>query len=526
MANKNLFKTVAGKLLPKTDALNEHRAPAYALSPKAQLAQYAATGCLNHTFYADAGEQLAKVLELCRTLDAEFIAKTAIYARERGFMKDMPALLCAVLSVKDVKTLARVFPRVIDNGKMLRNFVQIMRSGSVGRKSLGTAPKRLINDWFARRSDEAIFKDSVGQAPSLADVVKMIHPKPSTASRAALYGYFIGREFDATALPPIVRQYERFKAGEALDTPNVPFQMLTSLPLSAKDWAGIARTAPWQMTRMNLNTFARHGVFNEPGLSELIADRLRDERAIRKARVFPYQLLAAYLNVQSQGGNQIPHVVREALQDAMEIAIGNVPNVEGKVYVFPDISGSMHSPVTGHRKGATSSVRCIDIAALVAAAVLRRNPRAKVIPFESKALEISLNPRDSVMTNAEKLASLPCGGTNCSAPLALLNQRKAQGDMIIYVSDNESWVDAPHYGRFGGSATETMKQWAEFKQRSPQARMVCIDIQPYGTIQAQERADILNVGGFSDQVFELTAEFAAGRLSDDHWVGVIEAIAL
>src|SRR5215475_384030 len=209
MANKNLFKTVAGKLLPKTDALNEHLAPAYALSPKAQLAQYAATGCLNHTFYADADEQIAKVIELCKGLDAEFIAKTAIYAREGGFMKDMPALLCAVLSVKDVKTLARVFPRVIDNGKMLRNFVQILRSGAVGRKSLGTAPKRLINDWFAARSDEAIFKDSVGQAPSLGDVVKMIHPKPATASRAALYGYFIGREFDVSALPPIAWEYER-----------------------------------------------------------------------------------------------------------------------------------------------------------------------------------------------------------------------------------------------------------------------------------------------------------------------------
>jgi len=69
------------------------------------------------------------VLELCADIDAEFIAKTAVFCRERGFMKDMPALLCAVLSVKDRELLARVFPRVIDNAKMLRNFVQIMRSG-------------------------------------------------------------------------------------------------------------------------------------------------------------------------------------------------------------------------------------------------------------------------------------------------------------------------------------------------------------------------------------------------------------
>ena|SRR6266699_3858700 len=101
MANKILFKSLIGKLMPTTDALNEERAPAYALSPKHQLALYAATGCLNTTFYASADEQLARVLELRAEIDAEFIAKTAVFCRERSFMKDMPALLCAVLSVKD-----------------------------------------------------------------------------------------------------------------------------------------------------------------------------------------------------------------------------------------------------------------------------------------------------------------------------------------------------------------------------------------------------------------------------------------
>jgi len=37
MANKNLFKTIAGLLLPATDALNEERAPAYKLSAKHAL---------------------------------------------------------------------------------------------------------------------------------------------------------------------------------------------------------------------------------------------------------------------------------------------------------------------------------------------------------------------------------------------------------------------------------------------------------------------------------------------------------
>ena len=42
----------------------------------------------------------------------------------------------------------------------------------------------------------------------------------------------------------------------------------------------------------------------------------------------------------------------------------------------------------------------------------------------------------------------------------------------------------------------------------------------------RKNADILNVGGFSDQVFTLLAEFAGGTLSTDHWVGVIERVEI
>jgi 60 kDa SS-A/Ro ribonucleoprotein len=305
--------------------------------------------------------------------------------------------------------------------------------------------------------------------------------------------------------------------------PDVPFQMLTSQKLTNEDWKAIARNSPWHATRMNLNTFARHSVFEDAELVRAIAVRLRDENAIQRARVFPYQLLMAF----TQASKDLPAEVRDALQNAMEIATRNVPTLdELGVYVFPDVSGSMRSPITGVRKGATSAVRCIDVAALVAATVLRTNRHAQVLPFESKAIDVTLNPRDSVMTNAKVLSSLPAGGTNCSAPLAELNRRKAMGDLLIYVSDNESWMDTPHYGRFGGGRTETMNQWAAFKARNPKAKLVCIDLQPYATTQAVEREDILNIGGFSDQVFEVIAQFAKGTLNNDHWVGVIEKVSL
>ena len=518
MANKALFKSLVGRLIPAADAVNDERAPAYALTPKHRLAQYAATGCLNSTYYADASEQLATVLALCEEVEPEFVARTAVFARERGYMKDMPALLCAVLSVKDAALLAAVFPRVIDNAKMLRNFVQIVRSGATGRKSLGTAPKRLVRQWLDARDEAAVFRASVGQSPSLADVVRMVHPRPRTKTREALYGYLLGRPFDAAELPEVVRRFEAFKAGDRAEVPDVPFQMLTALDLGKAEWSAIARRAPWQATRMNLNTFARHGVFDDEELTLAVALRLADPEQVARARVFPYQLLVAYHSTDGR----VPAVVRDALQDALEAATQNVPAFAGKVYVCADVSGSMMSPVTGHRPGATTAVRCVDVAALVAATVLRRNPSAEVIAFEQDVIEgLRLNPRDSVMTNAQKLAAVGGGGTNCSAPLALLNRRRAAGDLVVYVSDNQSWVDAA-----GGRGTATMREWAAFKQRNPRARLVCIDVQPYGTVQAAESPDVLNVGGFSDRVFDLVRAFAEGRLGAEHWVGEIEAVTL
>ena len=518
MANTTLFQSIKNRLT-KTDTYNEAGGIAYTLTPKQQLAQLAATGCLNNTYYADAQSQLDQVLKLAENLDAEFIAKTAVYSRQKGFMKDMPALLLAVLAQKDVNMLARVFDQVVDNGKMLRNFAQIIRSGAVGRKSFGNRPKKLMQTWLLTATEKQLLNAAIGNSPSLADVVKMVHPKPREAWRAAWFAWLIGKPYDREALPPITRAFEDYKQSREGELPNVPFQMLTALDLNSGDWAEIARNGSWQQVRQNLNTFLRHEVFAKSKNIKMVAEKLRDETAIARARVLPYQLLTAY----QATSNQMPFEIREALQDAMETAVQNVPAIQGKVVVCPDVSGSMHSSVTGHRGSATSKTRCIDIAALVSAAMLRTNPQARVIPFEQITVNVQLNPRDSIMTNAEKLANIGGGGTACSAPLAMLNREKADVDLVVIVSDNESWADDSQQW---GATTSLMKEWDILKRRCPEAKLVCLDIQPYVQAQARNRHDILNIGGFSDQVFTLIGSFAERGMGTDFWVEEIEKTEL
>jgi len=291
-------------------------------------------------------------------------------------------------------------------------------------------------------------------------------------------------------------------------------------------WRAIARQMGPQALRMNLNTLLRHGVLASDEMVKDVAARLADPEDVRRSRQFPYQYLAAYLNADPD----VPQAIRSALGQATEIACGNVPELPGPVVIGLDVSGSMASAVTGRRgAGATSKVRCVDIAALFAAAILRRNPDSLLVPFDHQVHRPSVDPQDAILSLAARLATYGGGGTDCSLPLAEANRtyhgRKFVG--CVLVSDAESWIGV---GRQG--STPTLTAWQEFVKNQVRLhgagfdgpKLVCIELQPYTTTQATERSDILNVGGFGDAVFSVVASFLGDGPA--RFVAEVEAIAL
>ena len=534
MANQTIFASQAtkNKLIG-----NEAGGRAFQLDHRQALAQLAATGTLNHTFYQNAQAQLEQVLALTQNIDATFIAKTAVYTRKNNHMKDMPVLLLAILSQLEQNLFKAVFPLVIDNGKQLRNFVQIMRSGAIQRKSLGSLPKKMINQWLINASDNQLLSANIGNQPSLADVLKMTHPKPKDANQDAFFAYILGKKYELEQLPLKVQALEKFRQGLTQDVPDLPMQLLTNLSLSAQQWAEIAKNGGWQMLRMNLNTFARHGVFEIEGMDNVIANKLQDQDMIRKSRVLPYQLMATWAALD----DAVPQVVRQALEQVMQAALQNVPRLTGRVVVAVDVSGSMASPVTGYRKGATSKLRCVDVASLFACALKQVNPNIEIMPFDTQLHSLNIVEHESdvslfgrlkqvfsgskthsIFEVAKQFAALGGGGTNCSIPLKRLNRDQTTVDLMIYFSDNESWADQLRTQH----KTGMLYEWDILKQRCPHAKLVCVDLQPYTHTQAPERADTINIGGFSDEVFRLIDLFAQGKMHADHWVSEIEKIEL
>ncbi len=545
MANKSLFASLTSRL-PRANAVNEAGGRAYKLEPKHALAQVAATGTFGIAFYSTAETQLAEVLKLIDEVDDnQYLAKLALYAREKAFMKDMPASLLVALSVRDTELMHRVFDRVVENGRVLRTVFQMIRSGQFknkagkGRVGLSSSVQRAFQRWLNTASVGKLLSASIGNDPSLRDILRMARPTPKDNARRAMFGWLTDKSIDKWApateadLPVEVQSLIAYRNSESEEAQaliaggldNVRWDLLSDAAKGPKVWTAVARKMGPQALRMNLNTLLRHDVLATSAMVDYVANRIADESEIRRSKQFPYQYFAAYLNAD----DNVPQKIKTALQKAAEIACGNVPELPGPVVVGLDTSGSMSSAVTGNRgRGATSKMRCIDVAALFAAAILRRNPDSVVIPFDTSAYDAKIDPNDSILSIAERLAKYGGGGTDCSLPLVAANQKHAKRKFagIVLVSDNESWVGTGRHG-----STGVMTAWEAFvanqrklagKESNP--KLVNIDLQPYQTVQACERADIMNIGGFSDAVFNVISAFLADN--NQRFVAEVEAIEL
>ena len=155
----------------------------------------------------------------------------------------------------------------------------------------------------------------------------------------------------------------------------------------------------------------------------------------------------------------------------MEIALENVPSIAGKVYVMPDVSGSMHAAITGARGSATTdmmrrccgAVRCRDSA---------EEPRCRsdALQHQGGAGRAQSARHRGDQRGEARIVAVRRNQQQRSTRASERAERSRA--MVIYVSDNQSWVDAANAKARG---TAMMVEWNRFKVRNAHARLVCID---------------------------------------------------
>lgn len=482
--------------------LNNAGGKAYTSSSEVSLARLVCTSFFGDTFYTDGKKQLNELKNLANKCSPEFVAACAVYARQKARMKDTSVALLATLRTRNVELYKSIFNLVADDMRQIRGLVQMIRSGQFGSKSLGTATRKKINRWLASKSPISVWNMSIGDAPSLRDVMRLSRPSPSGDSqREAVYKLIVTGE-KTEDLPQLIKEFFAFRENMTAEMPRVPFERLTDLPLTDDHWVTLGTNMTWNQIRQNINSLERHNVLaNKEAMSKLVA-KITNPDEVSRAKVFPYQVYTSVLNIKNQA-------LKNAMQTALDHSVNNIPVFPENTIIAVDVSGSMTAAVNG--VNVNGGLTCSQVASLMAASIYKKNPTTRILTFayDTKEYTNQLNPHDSLMTNISRI-HFSGGGTACSSALKYVTDNNLPCDLFIMFSDNESWADF----RSGSGVTAMKLAWQKIKQQNKDAKLVLSDLAPRQTSQMPEAKDTLFVAGFTNNIFPTIANWYDGKFTD------------
>jgi hypothetical protein len=456
--------------LPKQKTLTENLAggQAYAQSDELALVSLLLTSFVNNQFYRSAKGSLDELKNLASKIkDKEFVAKAAIYARDRFGMRSITHALAGELASElngkewGKKFYDKVVVRVDDMTEILSYYLAY--------KTNKDNPKfpNALKKGFAKAFDKfdgyqlAKYRGE-NKEVKLVDIVNIVHPVPTQRNKEALSLLIKGELKNADTWESKLSQ-----AGQVAESE----EDLASLKADA--WKSL-------ISERKIGYFAllknlRNIIFQAPDSLPSACELLTDERLISKSRVLPFRFATAYEEISKLGSSTEVRNVLVAINKALDISVVNVPIFDGDTLVVLDVSGSM-------------SGKPSEIASLFGA-ILAKSNNCDVMTFSTNSQYVSYNPMDSVMTirNGFKFSG---GGTNFKSIFQNANKKY---DRFIILSDMQSWI---------GYNTPSA-EFAQYKKKfNANPYVYSWDLAGLGTLQFPEN-NVFALAGFSDKVFDI-----------------------
>lgn len=457
MAKFSILKPLSrGKSAPNT--VNFEGGRAFTQTAKLELVSVLLTTFFEDEFYRTEKQTTEKIRELIvKVGDPRFVAKAALYARHQHGMRSVSHLVAGELakSVKGARWSKSFFDQIVrrpDDAMETLGYYLAVYGRPVPnslKKGLGAALARFDEHQLAKyRREHGVFK--------LVDAVNLVRPKATPALSKLVRGELAPAQTWETKLT---------QAGDAETAEQ-------AAAAKSQAWAELVRER--KLGYLALLRNVRNILTHAPEVVEELGQQLADERAVRKSLVFPFQFLSA-VDVLKQGNLPGASRVMDALNEAIDHSLANVPKFEGSTLVALDSSGSM--------VGRPQMIGSLFAATLVKAT------GADLMLFSDDARYVTLNRRDTTLTAAQSIPFIS-GGTNFNAIFQRANRAY---DRIVILSDMQGWI--------GGGAP--VQPFADYQKRySVAPRVFSFDLKGYGTMQfPQERVYCL--AGWSDRVFEI-----------------------
>ncbi len=270
-------------------------------------------------------------------------------------------------------------------------------------------------------------------------------------------------------------------------------------------------TPMWKMglTAMirNLTRVASYGILNEVGtkdVADAFVNVLNDTEALVKARIHPLQLLSA-MRMYQKGHNdrtekswRTNNSVLKALENAFYASFGTIGKTGKTIGYFLDISGSMEAGEVIGLPGVTPR----EAGAVLTMVSARNESDWLIRGFNTRLVEIDINPTMSLDQVVKVMSNLDWGGTDASQPMTWAMKENINLDAFILITDNESWHGDIH-------VTTALANYR--RKVNPNAKLVVISMTATNSSIADPKdVNQLELVGFDSAAPQIIADFISG----------------
>lgn len=460
------FNTTVTK--PKTLTENLAGGQAYAQSNELALVSMLLTSFVNDQFYKSGSTTLNDLTALSEKIkDKEFVAKAAIYARDKFGMRSITHGLAGELTSQlagfdwGKNFYDKVVVRPDDMTEILSYY--LANKTDKNKPKFPNALKKGFATAFDKFDDYQISKYKMSNKEvKLVDVVNIVHPIPTDRNREAL-NLLINDKLKNTE----TWEAKLSAAGQSAENE----EDLSKLKYDA--WVELISTR--RIGYFALLRNLRNIIAQAPDAVTSACELLVDENLIKRSRVLPFRFATAYEEISKLESSRAVRDVLVAINQALEVSLVNVPKFDGETLVVMDVSGSMGG-------------RPSEIASLFGAILAKVNS-CDVMTFSNDAQYKTYNPLDSVMTIRGSFR-YSGGGTNFKA---IFNKANKKYDRVIILSDMQGWM----------GYTTPASDFASYKKKFDANPFVYSwDLAGHSTMQFPEQ-NVFALAGFSDKVFDI-----------------------
>jgi 60 kDa SS-A/Ro ribonucleoprotein len=394
--------------------------------------------------------------------------------------KNDPAIFALALAVThgDAQAKAHAFAnlnKVCRIGTHLFHFAEYVNA----MRGWGRGLRNAVGDWYVGRDADDLAHQAVKYQQrdgwSHGDLLRLAHPKAPSPQHESVFRWLLAgadslgerevkrkirgedrvAKYGAVgALPKRIEAFEQAKrasnAGEIVklinefDLPReaIPTQWLNEVVV----WEALLERMPMTAMIRNLGKMTNLGLvapFSDA--KRLIVRKLRDETALKRARIHPLVVLVAQ-KIYAQGHGDkgalkwspVSAVV-DALDEAFYATFQNVEPCNKPVLLALDVSGSMGCSIIA---GSCLSAR--EASAAMALITAATEPEYHIAGFSGGMVPLNISPKLRLDAVLKQISDLPFDRTDCAQPMLYAHRERLRVNAFVTYTDSETWAGNIH----------------------------------------------------------------------------------